>query len=103
MYQYLTSGDLSSASNPECPDDLPIPLYSAYAQMRGREPAFTNCTPDFTNTLDYIFYSPLGRVKPVSFLELPEPDSEDVAGWLPNLHHPSDHLPIGADFEVTAE
>lgn len=102
MYQYLTSGDLPSASNPECPDNLSIPLRSAYAYMNGQEPAFTNCTPDFTNTLDYIFFSPSGHVEPVSFLQLPELDSEDVTGWLPNLHHPSDHLPIGADFELSA-
>ncbi|CAM8883136.1 unnamed protein product [Rhodiola kirilowii] len=103
VYQYLTSGDPSSASHPQCLDELPIPLCSVYAHTRGREPTFTNCTPDFTNTLDYIFFSLSGRIKPVSFLELPELNSEDVAGCLPNLHHPSDHLPIGADFVVMSD
>ncbi|CAM8886209.1 unnamed protein product [Rhodiola kirilowii] len=103
VYQYLTSGDPSSASHPQCLDELPIPLCSVYAHTRGREPTFTNCTPDFTNTLDYIFFSLSGRIKPVSFLELPELNSEDVTGCLPNLHHPSDHLPIGADFEVMSD
>uniref|UniRef100_A0A7N0VBX1 Endonuclease/exonuclease/phosphatase domain-containing protein n=2 Tax=Kalanchoe fedtschenkoi TaxID=63787 RepID=A0A7N0VBX1_KALFE len=103
VYQYLTSGDPSSPSKPECSDELPMPLRSLYAHARGREPTFTNCTPDFTNTLDYIFFSPSERIKPVSFLDLPELDSADVSGCLPNLHHPSDHLPIGADFEVIAD
>jgi CCR4-NOT transcription complex subunit 6 len=83
-------------------EDLPIPLCSAYAFTKG-EPAFTNCTPDFTNTLDYIFFSPTDNIKPVSFLELPEPDSPDVVGGLPNNSHPSDHLPIGVGFEITRE
>ncbi|XP_034676095.1 carbon catabolite repressor protein 4 homolog 4 isoform X4 [Vitis riparia] len=101
VYQYLVSGN-SSVPQLECLDGLPIPLCSVYDFTRG-EPPFTNCTPDFTNTLDYIFFSPSGHIKPVSFLELPEPDSSDVAGGLPNHHHPSDHLPIGAEFKVTGE
>ncbi|KAF8402344.1 hypothetical protein HHK36_013298 [Tetracentron sinense] len=101
VYQYLVSGN-SSSSMPSLDqsEKLPIPLCSVYAFIGG-EPPFTNCTPDFTNTLDYIFFSPSGCLKPVSFLELPESDSTDVVGGLPNYHHPSDHLPIGADFEVT--
>ncbi|KAL5701563.1 poly(A)-specific ribonuclease [Ranunculus cassubicifolius] len=91
VYQYLVSGSSSS--------DDQASLCSVYAYTGG-EPAFTNCTPQFTNTLDYIFFSPSGHLKPVSVLELPGPDSSDVAGGLPNFIHPSDHLPIGAEFEV---
>lgn len=83
-------------------EDLPIPLCSTYAYTRG-EPPFTNCTPGFTGTLDYIFFSPSDHIKPVSFLELPGPDSSDVDGGLPNLFHPSDHLPIGVEFEISRE
>ncbi|KAK3002908.1 hypothetical protein RJ639_019798 [Escallonia herrerae] len=72
---------------------------TVYAYTR-EEPEFTNCTPDFTNTLDYIFFTPSGDLKPVSYLELPERESSDVRGGLPNYHHPSDHLPIGAEFEA---
>lgn len=100
VYQYLVSGDLSSSPNPEFVDELPISLCSLYASTKGKEPPFTNCTPTFTDTLDYIFFSPSSGIKPVSILELPELDAPDVAGGLPNYHHPSDHLPIGADFEV---
>ncbi|KAL5793095.1 hypothetical protein ACOSP7_001689 [Xanthoceras sorbifolium] len=102
VYQYLVSGHSSSAQQEECLEELPIPLCSVYAFTRG-EPPFTNCTPDFTDTLDYIFFSPSDSIKPVSILELPEPDSPDVLGCLPNQYHPSDHLPIGAEFEVTRE
>ncbi|KAF3449236.1 hypothetical protein FNV43_RR09964 [Rhamnella rubrinervis] len=100
VYEYLVSGNTSSVPRPESLDDLPIPLCSVYACTRG-EPTFTNCTPDFTDTLDYILFSPSDYIKPVSFLELPELDSSDVSGGLPNYSHPSDHLPIGAEFEIS--
>lgn len=102
VYEYLISGNSSSVSELECVEELPIPLCSVYAVTRG-EPPFTNCTPDFTNTLDYILFSPCGNFKPVSFLQLPEPDSSDVVGGLPNYYHPSDHLPIGAEFQVNLD
>lgn len=99
VYQYLTSGSSPMGSSVELFEDLPIPMCSFYAHTRG-EPPFTNCTPDFTDTLDYILFSPSDDIRPVSYLELPEPESPDVIGGLPNYHHPSDHLPIGAEFEV---
>ncbi|KAL8536623.1 hypothetical protein ACS0TY_011993 [Phlomoides rotata] len=99
VYQYLVSG--SNLTGPETADDVPIPLSSVYAFTRG-EPDFTNCTPGFTGTLDYIFFSPSGNIKPVSYLELPGSESSDISGGLPNDFHPSDHLPIGAEFEVQA-
>lgn len=102
VYNYLISGSSTSVPTVECPDELPIPLSSVYACTRG-EPPFTNCTPGFTGTLDYIFFSPSGCIRPVSFLELPDADSPSVAGGLPNYQHPSDHLPIGAEFEVVKE
>uniref|UniRef100_A0A2P2LAG6 Carbon catabolite repressor protein 4 homolog 4 isoform X2 n=1 Tax=Rhizophora mucronata TaxID=61149 RepID=A0A2P2LAG6_RHIMU len=102
VYQYLISGNSSPATLGGCLDELPIPLCSVYGCTRG-EPPFTNCTPGFTNTLDFIFFSPDDQIKPLSILELPEPNSADVLGGLPNYHHPSDHLPIGAEFEISKE
>lgn len=99
VYQYLISGNSSSAPSIDFVD-LPIPLCSAYATTRG-EPPFTNYTPGFTGTLDYIFFSPSDCIRPVSFLELPEPGSSDLDGGLPNFSHPSDHLPIGVEFEIS--
>ncbi|MBA0563661.1 hypothetical protein Golob_008633 [Gossypium lobatum] len=75
-----------------------FPLCSVYASTRG-EPLFTTYTPTFTNTLDYIFFSPSDSLMPVSTLQLPELDS----GALSNYSHPSDHLPIGAKFEITKD
>ncbi|KAL2544426.1 Carbon catabolite repressor protein 4-like protein 4 [Forsythia ovata] len=97
VYQYIVSG--TTLVGAETAEDLPIPLSSVYAFTRG-EPRFTNCTPGFTGTLDYILFSPSGDIKPVSYLELPETESSDISGGLPNYYHPSDHLPVGAEFEV---
>ncbi|KAL8156735.1 hypothetical protein AgCh_001729 [Apium graveolens] len=102
VYRYLISGSSSTEPRLEEMEDRPIPLNSVYASLRG-EPQFTNCTPDFTDTLDYIFFCPSGSIKPISYLDLPEADSSDVKGGLPNDNHPSDHLPIGADFVVLAK
>uniref|UniRef100_A0A0D9WG34 Endonuclease/exonuclease/phosphatase domain-containing protein n=1 Tax=Leersia perrieri TaxID=77586 RepID=A0A0D9WG34_9ORYZ len=93
VYNYIVS------ANSECTDEVPIKLRSLYA-ANGGEPEFTNCTPGFTGTLDYIFLSDGSSVKPTSLLRLPRGDSVDVEGGLPNFQHPSDHLPIGADFQV---
>lgn len=95
VYQYLVSANTSI----DYPDGFPIQLHSLYAN-NGGEPPFTNCTPGFTGTLDYIFLSDTSSLKPVSLLEVPGPESADVIGGLPNHHHPSDHLPIGADFRI---
>ncbi|XP_039012601.1 carbon catabolite repressor protein 4 homolog 4-like [Hibiscus syriacus] len=100
VYQYIISGNTLSASSDRPLEELPLPLCSVYASARG-EPPFTTCTPKFKNTLDYIFFFPSDGLMPVSILQLAELDSPDVAGGLPNYSHPSDHLPIGAEFEIT--
>ncbi|KAF2591081.1 hypothetical protein F2Q70_00039061, partial [Brassica cretica] len=102
VYSYLVSGYKKPAETIEEEEVAPIPMCSVYEVTRG-EPKFTNCTPGFTNTLDYIFFSPSDFIKPVSILQLPEPESPDVVGFLPNDHHSSDHLPIGAEFEISRE
>ena len=93
VYNYLVSANLEST------DEALIKLRSLYA-ANGGEPEFTNYTPGFTGTLDYIFLSNSSSIKPTSLLCLPRGDSADVQGGLPNFQHPSDHLPIGADFLV---
>ncbi|KAK3135641.1 hypothetical protein QOZ80_5BG0421600 [Eleusine coracana subsp. coracana] len=94
VYNYLVSANLESKE-----DEAPIKLRSLHA-ANGGEPEFTNYTPGFTGTLDYIFLSDGSSIKPTSLLRLPRGDSADVQGGLPNFQHPSDHLPIGADFLV---
>lgn len=96
VYEYITS----AAAAPNVKDSADhLRLCSLY-RTNGGEPLFTNCTPDFTGTLDYIFLSDNRHLKAVSLLELPGPDSSDVVGGLPNHYHPSDHLPIGGEFEL---
>lgn len=95
VYNYLVSTNLEST------DEARIKLRSLYA-VNGGEPEFTNYTPGFTGTLDYIFLSDGSSIKPTSLLSLPRRDSTDVQGGLPNFQHPSDHLPIGADFLVVS-
>ena len=87
---------------PDCLEESPIPLCSVYASTRGEQP-FTNYTPGFTGTLDYILFSPSDNIKPISFLELLDSDAADIVGGLPNFIYPSDHLPIGAEFEIIEE
>ncbi|KAH1074824.1 hypothetical protein J1N35_027152 [Gossypium stocksii] len=47
----------------------------------------------------FSFPHPSYSLMPVSILQLPELDS----GALSNYGHPSDHLPIGAEFEITKD
>eukprot|EP00249_Psilotum_nudum_P005767 c19190_g1_i1 orf=281-1489(-) len=107
VYNYLTSGSeerlLPNVSEGidfnALPERCPLALYSLYAFVK-EEPVFTNFTPDFTGTLDYLFFSSLDHLRPKSVLELPLPSSPDICNGLPNYNHPSDHLPIGGDFSL---
>lgn len=69
-------------------------LCSAYGTTKG-EPKFTKYVPGFAETLDYVFFTPSDFISPVKLL-----DSPDVVDFLPNKSHPSDHLPIGVEFEI---
>ncbi|KAK2641667.1 hypothetical protein Ddye_023430 [Dipteronia dyeriana] len=111
VYQYLISSHPDSKlwiENNEAGTEVesfeepaPMPLGSVYAVANGREPKFTNCKPEFKNTLDYIFFSPSRLITLISVLNLPDSiKSADVIGGLPNFYHPSDHLPVAAEFEI---
>lgn len=126
MYQYITSGSHESGkhqnssleentseslearfsglglgtsdnNNAGEAERAPLPLLSLYSEALGDHPN-TNVTPGFTGTLDYIFFWPSDSLRFISVLALPAPGSPDLEGGLPNYCHPSDHLPIGADF-----
>eukprot|EP00245_Coleochaete_scutata_P004697 TRINITY_DN1753_c1_g1_i1.p1 TRINITY_DN1753_c1_g1~~TRINITY_DN1753_c1_g1_i1.p1 ORF type:complete len:392 (-),score=44.80 TRINITY_DN1753_c1_g1_i1:60-1235(-) len=84
----------------ETAERVTIPrLHSAYA-CQGAEPPFTNYTPGFTGTLDYIWLWPPARLRVNSLLEIPGPDAPSIKGGLPNLSHASDHLPLGAELQL---
>ena len=104
-YKYYTSGTVDENS-PDCPvpypsdDDFDLssiaPMKSAYHQMLGREPEFTiraGTQPPFIDTLDYIFYS--SNITPIEVLALPKEET-----FTPNAQEPSDHLMIGATFDL---
>ena len=59
---------------------------------------FTNFTPHFCGVLDYIFYTSnlnlIGVISPI------EEEYIDRTIGLPNIHFPSDHILIGAKFQL---
>ena len=59
------------------------------------EPPFTTVTPDFTETIDYLF----GAGVTVSRLH-PLPERDSMGEGLPMGPHPSDHLPLVADVSL---
>mmetsp|Transcript_1127 Transcript_1127/g.4184 ORF Transcript_1127/g.4184 Transcript_1127/m.4184 type:complete len:548 (-) Transcript_1127:374-2017(-) len=66
------------------------------------EPAFTNCTADFLDTLDYIFYT-ADSLQPVGLLELPsehELREKTADAGIPNASFPSDHVALLAQFRL---
>jgi hypothetical protein len=78
---------------------------SAYKECLGKEPEFTNHgnifeEPLFTGTLDYVFYSPSKLLKVLDVLPLPSLSQIDQTKPLLSLKYPSDHLVIGAKFEM---
>ncbi len=72
----------------------PLHLSSTYGSVLGQEPLFTNFTPTFVGTLDYIFCSP--SLAPTQVLALPSEDEVRAEGFLPASRFPSDHLPLCA-------
>ena len=57
-------------------------------------PLFTNYTPDFAGTIDYIFYSKHFMINKI--LKIPE--EKEIKDSLPNKMFPSDHLRLFCEF-----
>lgn len=77
------------------------PMKSAYKEVIGSEPDFTNYariedTPTFIETLDYLFCT--NTVDVVDVIRLPHRDA--VKGPLPVANEPSDHVMIGATLRL---
>lgn len=62
----------------------------------GQELPFTNYTPTFKGTIDYIFYG--SELTLLSVLSSVEDEYTDVSFGLPDIYFPSDHIFIGAKF-----
>lgn len=97
---------------PPAPDGTPatkwfptdfVPMKSAYKEILGTEPDFTNFArveenPVFIETLDYIFCS--DSVDVVDVIRLPHRDA--VRGPYPVPSEPSDHVMVGATLRLVA-
>lgn len=60
--------------------------------------AFTNFTPDFADVIDYVFYT--DNLKLIEVISPVEKSYMNKTIGLPNIHFPSDHILIGAKFQV---
>ena len=106
-YQLLLDGCLPPDDVPVLPPGdewvpaLPRPMQSAYKEVNGQEPDFTNYAkvnddPAFIETLDYLFYGNGLRAEAC----VPTPHRSDVQGPFPTEAEPSDHILLGATFEA---
>jgi CCR4-NOT transcription complex subunit 6 len=101
VYQFVANGHLAKghadlagrAYGPYTEEDLHhrFRLASAYAPL-GELP-FTNRTPGFTGTIDFVWYS-LDRLAVCAVLgPVPQDYSDRIVG-MPNVHFPSDHVSL---------
>eukprot|EP00850_Spirogloea_muscicola_P014957 SM000111S18780 [mRNA] locus=s111:82116:84803:+ [translate_table: standard] len=111
-YEHLVATEAAAAQADRANDEvaggpgtqvsgLAMQLVSSYKVGVESEP-YTIFTPPFTFAIDFVFFTPSPHLELVSRLALPSKDDEDVVGGLPNMEHPSDHVPIGAEFNVKA-
>ncbi|KKK15148.1 hypothetical protein P175DRAFT_0465470 [Aspergillus ochraceoroseus IBT 24754] len=75
----------------------PFKLKSAYSSIG--EMSFTNYTPDFSDILDYIWYSSNSLHVSAILGEVDRDYLRRVPGF-PNYHFPSDHVALFAEFSV---
>ena len=107
-YQALTEKDYTDVNFPKSnnyeisyrPNTEQV-LKSAYREKNGSEPVYTNFSdtpdsPNFCETLDYIFFA--GHLTVEKVLELPD---HPIGESYPDETHPSDHLMIAATFRLS--
>lgn len=108
-------GILRGITPADVPELVVTPFRSAYRDANGVEGPITNATQDFHGCLDYIFYRPDGgagstthgsdagvqRLRLLSVQPLPSEDELLAQLPLPCVAHPSDHLPLLAEFELS--
>lgn len=71
-------------------------MRSAYVTATGHNPAFTTHIPQFIAPIDYMLHSPNIRISAI--LKIAQEGDESIGNGMPNYYHPSDHLPLAADF-----
>lgn len=78
----------------------PFTLKSSYGNIG--ELSFTNYTPNFTEVIDYIWYS-TNSLQVTGLLGEVDKDYLQRVPGFPNYHFPSDHLALLAEFMVKAK
>ncbi len=79
----------------------PFSIRDSYANTKktADEMTFTNYTPGFTGTIDYIWYS-ANSLEVVSVLGPPEPEYLTRTPAFPYWHFPADHIQIMSEFVI---
>jgi CCR4-NOT transcription complex subunit 6 len=107
VYEYITKGSLA-ADHPDFMGHIygkytseglshRFPLKSAYSHI-GELP-FTNYTPGFHGSIDYLFYTTNSLSVTGLLGELDREYMKRVVGF-PNAHLPSDHVSVLAEFKI---
>lgn len=71
-------------------------LRSAYVTATGRDLEFTTHIPQFIAPIDYVLHSP--NLMLTKVLIVAKTGESTIGDGMPNYFHPSDHLPLGAEF-----
>ncbi|KAJ3337418.1 Glucose-repressible alcohol dehydrogenase transcriptional effector [Gonapodya sp. JEL0774] len=104
VYEFMSKGSIApdhedflshSYYNTEGPVTHTLGIKSAYAHMA--ELSFTNFTPHFKDAIDYIWYTS-SSLQVAGVLGNVDPAYVDRCVGFPNWHHPSDHIPVLAEF-----
>lgn len=101
---YILAGDFNFQPHEEVYTLVTKKMKSAYKVANRREPEFTNYTQNkfhdkpFSACLDYIFYNSNGKSLQLSTVN--KTYKKPRIGVLPNEDIPSDHIPLGACFEL---
>jgi mRNA deadenylase 3'-5' endonuclease subunit Ccr4 len=76
-------------------------LASAYGEVLGAEPSYTNVTESYVGCLDYIWCT-ASNITPLAVMAMPTREElrEPWKTALPNPQHPSDHLPLVSDLLI---
>ena len=72
-----------------------VVMKSFYKEKNGKEPNITSYSTSFKGTLDFLFYNTDLNIEINKVLDTPELNHD-----IPDINHPSDHLPLFAEFKI---
>ena len=81
---------------------LHVPFVSAFAQVKGKEPRYTNFTKGFKGCIDYIFIEKGCGLRAQAVVAWPHGDAATLSAEvaLPNSEFPSDHLSLVTRIDI---